>query len=400
MRAVTADHVLFDEAILAFRPRKAPKSHADSDLKGQVPLTTYLLLDFALAADIVCGNFRLRPTTQIVLPGAHAAFIAPLDLPPHLDRDSGHPFGIAVSCLVSFATGRPTHAPRDPYFLGRELDSQSTAVLALKFPVLVAGPGAHESMLSGQTLNAFARRIQEVDALLRALPWSEFARIIRAMRLVQLAHNVFRDDFALAYYLLVSAIETIARRAISRREVAERHDQEDKWEQAAIQDPVVSAVLRAYRYERGKNQYLRKRFVKYVLRYCPPREWLRLEHPLADIKAHLDTLGHTGSTNHLVRKHWFELYPEDLPEPLIEGILGNLYTYRSIFTHEGKAPPHRNPISYNRYFDEELEFDEDSGEVRRLILPNYRLVAFIAQQAILAFGKGLRHETESSNPGA
>jgi hypothetical protein len=95
----------------------------------------------------------------------------------------------------------------------------------------------------------------------------------------------------------------------------------------------------------------------------------------------------TGQYDHLREKEWDETYPSDLPENSVTEVLSDLYKYRSRFTHEGAAPPNRNPTSYNRYFDKEMEYDQNTGQLRELLLPNFRLISFIAHRSILNFAR-------------
>ncbi len=390
MRAVTADHVMFDEAIAAFREQSATSLRSDPVASDETHAA--ILTDFEIKSPVDSELYQILPTVHISLPGAYCALIAPLSIRGirgRYEREMAHQFAIAVSTIVSFATGRSIKAPRDPYHVGQRLNADAEAVLAMGFPILQAGPGAHGLRIAPRTLDSFGRTICIVTKLLRELPTEEYVSVIRAMRFVQLAHQVVRDDFALAYYLLVSAVEIVASRAVPRKRVVERHPDEHKWSEAAKEDPILKAVLRAYREERGKSQYLRKRFVQFVLDYCPPNTWAELEHPMANLQGYLEQIGDASSYDHLTRRSPFEVYPEDLPEQLVSEVLNDLYKYRSKFTHEGAAPPNRNPTSYNRFFDEEFEFDEDAGTVRRLLLPNYSLVAFIAQRSILTYAVGL-----------
>ena len=346
------------------------------------------MLDFEMPTFIDCGEFRLGPTKQVIFPGtSYSGFVAPVSLPSRIERHNGHLFAVAVSALVSFTLMRPAKSTRDDYLVGSELRENDFTTLGLQFPVLTAGPGAHECRLSVQTLENYSRSLSNVTSLLYNLPYQDYLRVIRAVRLAQLAHNNKRDDFSLAYYLLVSAIETAAQKAVRRKVVAEKHPQEDAWRSASKNNPTIKDLLTAYLQERGKSQYLRKRFVKFILDYCPPSQWADLEHPMANLVSYLQELSRSDQHEHLTTKRWDEIYPSDLPENLIREVLSDLYKTRSNFTHEGAAPPHRNPISYNRYFDIEIEYDQDTGELRELLLPNFRLISFIAQRSILSFAQ-------------
>jgi hypothetical protein len=386
MRPVTADHVMFDEAIAAFRAPSANslRSNPVASDEGHAILT-----DFEIESPIDAELYQILPTVCVTLRGAYCALIAPLSIRGQYERQTAHQFAIAVSTIVSFATGRATKAPRDSYHVGQQLNAEAEAVLAMGFPILRAGPGAHELRIATGTLDTFRGTICTVTTLLRDLPYKEYVRVFRAMRFVQLAHQVVRDDFALAYYLLVSAVEIVASRAVPLKEVKEEHPDEHLWSEAAKADTTVKALYRAYREEKGKNKYLRKRFVQFVLNYCPPNTWAELEHPMANLRSYLEEVGVASSWDHLTKRSFFEVYPEDLPEQLVKEVLKNLYTYRSKFTHEGLAPPNRDPTSHNRFFDLQYELDEHTGKAVQLLLPNYSLVAFIAQRSILTFAVGL-----------
>jgi hypothetical protein len=395
MRAVPADHLMFDEAIAAFRPESIVNS------SGAAELTTYavVLSDFEIRQSIKADSFEVLPTEEVHFPGAYAAFIAPIAFPRHEDFESiAYGFALAVSTIMSFATGRPVKVPRDPYHIGSTLERSRYVSLALSFPILIAGPGAHDVRLASSTQATFAQAIASVSKLLRTVEYDDYVRLFRAMRILQLAHQTVRDDFALAYYLLVSAIEVVASRAIPRKQVAERHPDEKAWAAAARDNPVLRTVLMAYKAERGKSQYLRRRFTEFILRYCPPAAWQQLEHPHSNLEAYIEGLTQRAYPLARTRRSPFELYPEDIPEELALDVISNLYKYRSNYTHEGAAPPHRHPVNYNRFFDDELEFDEEKGTVRRLLLPNYRLVAFIAQRSILAYADTLAKGARRAQP--
>ena len=335
LRPVTADHVLFEEAIAAYRP-------GASLLAPGPPVTHgYVLLDWALTEPIETDVFTLMPTERIDFAGARAAFVAQLALGDGHSRLSAFHFSVAGAALISLALGRPVRT-------GDSID-RVPSQLALHFPVLIAGPGLHEWQIARETLARYREAIQAVVRVVDLLPNDEYPRVMRAARLVQLAHNHVKEDFSLGYYLLVSAIEVMATQAISREEVRVEHPREREWREKGRSDPSIKVLYEAYREERGRNQYIRKRFLEFVLRYCPPSMWTELDDPLANEEAVLRELspGWASSRPRLP----FDVSPADLPEAAVTEALGNLYTYRSGFTHKGEAPPHRSPISHNRYFD-------------------------------------------------
>ena len=68
-------------------------------------------------------------------------------------------------------------------------------------------------------------------------------------------------------------------------------------------------------------------------------------------------------------------------------MLHDAYGHRSGFIHRGESPPHQQPVSSNRFFEEVFEYDESRKSLARLIVPNFRLMAYIAQHSILNFAR-------------
>lgn len=402
---MTSDFVMFDEAIAAFRPppygtklaalRLPPHEPSSEERAHDQPSEAYVLLDFAIPTTIDCGEFTLGPTSEVTFWGPHGdfsgpygAFVAPVSLPSRIAHFGGHLFALAVSALVSFTLMRPAKSPRsDLLFRGRELTEDVLLPIGLQFPVVIVGIDAHDTRLSNQTLENYGRSLAKATSLLCALPYSQYERVIRAMRLVQLAHNNMRDDFSLAYYLIVSAIETVAQKAIQKEEVKEKDPKEAVWELESANNETVQELLEAYRKLRKDRSLLSKRFVKFVLEYCPPSEWMELEHPDANRLEYLQDQFPSHRVPPLPRRPQDEKYPSDLSEDEIEKMIKNLYRYRSNFTHEGLAPPHRDPSSSNRYIQKEIHWNPDTYEEREFLLPTFRLISFIAQRSILKFAQ-------------
>ncbi len=385
-RAVTADHVLFKESIQYFRPH--PDRAASLVPRREPELFGHLLLDFNSPIEFTLGEFTIKPTTCVDLPQAYAAFVAPVELPQWVcDRHNGHLFTIALSSVFSFAAGRPTKSPRDDYLIGKTLTDSDFLALAIQFPVLVAGPGAHGVRPSKSTVERYHTYVQDAVSALYKVPYSRYLDLMQGIRLVHLAHINKRDDFSLAYALIIAAIESVAQIAVPRDDVKEQHPSEDDWISRARSDSVFKELFAAYKQERGKNQYLARRFIEFILHYCPVNSWDGLEHPYSDIAQIRSEL--TGETpdNWLTEKRWFEVYPSDLSEEQIKIMLHDAYGHRSGFIHRGESPPHQQPVSSNRFFEEVFEYDQSRKSLARLIVPNFRLMAYIAQHAILNFAR-------------
>lgn len=383
-RAVTADHVMFNECIPMFRPENIKIYDEQEQLFG------YLLLDFKLQESMQFTHFTIQPSIEYRFPGAYAAFITPVVLPRWFEFPHNlHLFSIALSAVISFISGRPAKAPRDDYMTRRrQLDENTLVELALQYPVLTAGPGAHDTHLSN--FEELKAQLQEIVQILFDIPYNKYISVMQSIRLVQLAHLIKRDDFALGYYLLVSAIEITATEAIKRKDVIVKHPLYEQWQNISKTNYEVLKLLNAYQKEIGNNHYIGKRFVNFVMNYCPPDKWSELEHPYENMLAYA-----SKQTNHdwswATKKRWDEIYPEDLTEQDIRKILSDIYKYRSNFTHKGEYPPNRIPESYNRYFDKELITKVDNKinrfYISETILPNFRLISFLAKRSIFNYIK-------------
>jgi len=379
MRAVTGDHILFSECIPALRPDTAAGWLTEEDHKPD-SFYGYLFLDFNLSIPLMFDDFQIDPSIEVKLPGAYSAFISRVKLPKWVGNHNSHFFTIALSTAVSFATGRPVKSTRDDYWAWRAFNQNTLNTLALQFPILTAGPGAHVTRLSDQTMTRLAEEVQRVVKILRELPIKHYELIIQAMRLVQLSHLVHRDDFGIAYYLLISAIESIAQSAISRKSVVEQHPKLLEWKKRAKEDPTFRELFKTYKSERGNRQYINKRFVKFIQMYSPPESWGELDDPNADFLAYMAELFPRHDISHITRRQ--EKYPVDLSAYDIRKILSDAYTHRSKFTHKGEQPPHDDPNSSNRYFDVVLQW---GTSFKSFTVPNYRLMSFLARKSILEY---------------
>jgi len=383
-RAVTADHIMFNECISKFRPEKIEISSVEKGLTG------YLLLDFNLTHTLQFKYFTIEPSIEVRLPGAYAAYISPVSLPKWFDSDHNtHLFTIGLASVISFALRRPVKAPRDGYITRREhLDENSLVELAIQFPILTAGPGAHDTRLSEESSTNMYENLQKTINIIYDIPYEIYNIAMQSIRLFHLSQMNKRDDFGLSYFLLVSSIEPIAAKAIRRKTVAYKHPKEDAWKERAKSDKDLEELLQAYKQERGKSQYLSKRLVEFIMKYCPPEQWVDLEHPRGNLVSYLEGL--TGRKDDwLIKKQWDEKYPEDLSEDEIKKLLTDLYIHRSKFTHEGKNPPHQIPESHNRFFDIQtvvINKDEDFW-VENIVLPNFQLVSFMANRSIMNYLK-------------
>jgi len=379
-RAVTADHVLFDECIDTFRQYDATQSPL---IEGKA--CSYLLTSFELPESWHLPRCTVQPSVRIQLPGAMAAFICHVENPEWVGRHNSHLYGIALSSVVSFATGRLCKSTRDDYLCTlQELRDDDLLQLALLHPVLVAGPGCVHTTLSSATRDEYKTALSSLITRLHSMPYKTYVILMQAIRLVHLSLLNKRDDFGLAYLLLVSAIESVAQQAVKRDSVRRTHPSEEAWKLKAGEVPAFAELLAAYRELRGHNQYLQERYIEFINRFAPPESWEDIvSHPLQDIVDSIKEISPSRDLEHVVRKHWFEKYPADLSAEQIREILADSYTHRSCFIHRGEQPPHREPTSFSRFFQEIHDFDGTHVVEKRLL--NYKLLLGIAQRSIVAW---------------
>ncbi|MES5057186.1 hypothetical protein ACOTSX_04135 [Bacillus velezensis] len=380
-RAVSADQVLFNECIEAFyynqNGRESSKSPHDK--------CGYLLLDFSLKETIFTEHFSIEPSYEVILPGAYKAFISRVNLPIWAENSlDSHLFTIGLASVFSFATGRPVKAPRDGYISSRELSDYALSELAIIFPILSAGPGAHSTLISSEAFKKISNNINEIVNLLYLLPYDKYKKFMQSIRLVHLGLNSKREDFGLGYYLLVSAIEPIATQAIKRKTVAPDNPELKKWRELAKENPAIQKIIDAYQQEKSKNRYISKRFVEFVLRYCPPEEWHYLEHPQENFTQVVKEMSPSASIDWITDKSPFEIYPSDLGIDEIKTILSDVYTHRSKYTHEGSNPPHKRIYDTDRFFITDYINNESVGRdsFKLITLPKFELISFIAQRSI------------------
>lgn len=377
-RAVTADHVLFDECIRAFRPdvHKWPPFDNGSSC-------SFLLTPFEISILLQFKDFNIAPSVQVMLPGANSAFISRVCNPEHVGGHNGHLFGIALSAIASFSWLKPCKSTRDDYLCRREqLTDLDYSELALNHAILVAGPGANYSKVSEAKLREMFQGLEQLTSKLLSVDIKTYRIAMQSIRLVHLSLLVKRDDFGLAYLLVVSAIEAVAQHAIKRNQVKKNHPKEAEWKLRSKDDSMFQELFESYLESRGNNQYLRERFVLFIEKFAPIEKWHDyIKHPMSDVVDSIQSYSTTNSFEHLTRKNWFEKYPEDLSSEEIRSIISDAYVHRSCFIHRGEQPPHTDPHpSSHRFFQDYRSYD--SYELTEKLLPNFELLVGLAKHSI------------------
>jgi hypothetical protein len=372
------DHIIFEECIASMFNYLSGTSRCGPDAKIR---RGCVLLDFRLKTTLVFCDIRVLPSVEIQLKGPYRAFVSPIEfgrLDPFFDgvRES-----IAVSTVLAFATQHVVRAPRGFLFTSRERASQLDEI-AIHFPVLTAGPGCNVYELEESREGKFSQDFEKTFGALQQASSSDFAFILRVLRLLQLANENLRSDFSLAYALLVASIESVAQKAVSRKHLRETHPSEEKWQERSRSDPEFSELYRAYKEQRGRNQYLKARFVEFVMEYCPIGKWSDLEHPASELAEYLESVTGRQQDNWIMDTPWYEARPEGLTDEQARAILAEVYGYRSMFIHQGAPPPNRDPASSNHFFELIHEVAPNGTDIRSVVVPSFRLLQFIGRRAI------------------
>lgn len=381
MRAVTVDHVLFDECIEAFRP------HPDRQYL-RIPGPTrhsYLFTDFGLQDDWQLPHCLVHKSQRVDLVSSYRAYVCVVDNPVWADSLNSHLYGVALASIVSFATGRLCKSTRtDLYTMPHEpCNDFQLCQLGIYHPILWAGSGSVHTSLTDARQADYKERVSSLITTLHAVSYEKYLLLMQAVRLVHLSLSNKREDFGLAYLLIVSAIESVARKAISRNSVRKQHPSERIWETRAVEDQSFKDLLVAYKDARGTNHYLKERYVRFIERFAPADTWEAIiAHPLQGIADHESP----KSAERLVAKGFHEKYPSDLSADEISKMLADSYDHRSTFVHVGKQPPHRQPVSLDRFF-QVLRQESDEHRVVETLLPNYELLLGIARHSIRAWAE-------------
>lgn len=382
IRAVLADHIMFKEAIDVFRfiDGIAPVAQENGNRHA------YLLSTFELEKEYANARFTVRATEKVMLPGARASVILPVKfLGPLTLLHGNHLAGIAASAILTLASLRAVVSPRDPYLSMRTLSDQDKIDLAVQSSFLMAGPGAITTKLSSHLQASVMQDTSDIVKHLMEIEYKDYEKLMQAIRLFQLAILIKRDDFDLAFSLLVAHIEvmatlTVARGTGSSKRVVRYSPVEEKIEKYCREsgDSQLKAWFSATIKKQGA---LKTRFVRYLQNNVSPKLWESVRHPYQDISDMMQAYGVEDNSNSLTQKAWYEVYPTELDEAQVESIFSDTYIYRSKFVHKGMPTPYISPTNYTRYFDV-LTIVEDR-QISEKVLINFDAFASIAKYCFM-----------------
>lgn len=381
-RAVLSDHVLFRECMFYLREDLHLQTHRISTSPVRKTFSC-ICTTFHITKTWDLGDFSINPPYEVQFPSAKKSLISFVNNPNWIINEGFvHPllFGEVLSCLISFITLLPVKSPRDSHSLSgmEDLDSISSSCLndiALTLPFIWAGTGAHQSRLTVEQEDNFIEELKELIFLLKNVEEKLYSFSLEVIRLIHLSILVRRDDFGLAYLLLVSAIEAVAQKAVKRDSVKVSDPKEKEWTEIARNKGVLNEefkeLLGLYKDARGKNQYLSKRYTKFIMDFCPPQDW---EDIVVSRYSNFD-------------REWNDFmqgskHPSVMETEEVESILNKAYNYRSRFVHSATQPPHEAPqASMNKFFEVIRNFDSNSHELQ--ISPTYELMLAIAKHSIM-----------------
>lgn len=362
MRSEAANnHVSFESCIEAFRPTKEIPEYG----RGWVS-ESYILTDFKLLEPWALPNCTIHPSTKISITGTHSAFISKVEI--HTERQKNFLFNIALASIITFATGRVCRAHRNEYFMVHEgFKDESHLELALTHPIITCGPGT-QCNLPENILATHANNVSSLINKLLSLPPKKYNEAMQAIRLVHLSASSQKDDFGLSYLLIVVAIES-ASKAEAGKPKRHQHPKETEWNTK----PELHELLKAYQDASSKNYDLKKRYVDFILKYAPITEW---EQAVPDPNEHITSL-----TTYKLTKRDSDIYPEELTEELIAKLLGDSYSHRSGYVHQGQQPPHKEiGFTSTRFF--EIEYGVLGNNYTTAIRPTYEALKGLAKYSI------------------
>ncbi|MEC4239269.1 hypothetical protein [Pseudomonas sp. DSV-1] len=372
-RQVTDDHILFDECIEAFRPK-----HSFGHFEPSACNQAYLLTDFDLSNEWKLPHCTIHPAVTMDLPGPYCAFICRMDMHETPAFNTAHFYSIALSSIITFATGRLCKPIRKAFLCPAPdgLTDEELEIASLSHPVLHAGTGSTHTFLAETTQQKHCKTVESIVLKLSTLPYKQYIIAMQAIRLTYLSLSNKRDDFGLAYLLIISAIESVAQHAFPIKKQTRRNPKEALWSKLTEGNEDLTELLQQYKEARNHKSLIKEQYLEFINTFAPPSTWSSLvRHPFQHTDEYSIGRGLNLTGSHTRKRGW-EIYPEDLTTEQIQEVLGKSYTHRSCFIHRGEQPPHQNPQAFSPYFQ---NFFDPNGMG---ILPNYELLFGIAQHSI------------------
>ncbi|AOA58289.1 hypothetical protein [Acinetobacter larvae] len=380
-RFVLADHVLFEECLYYLRSDLYNKNQ-EFQFGEKQPSFSCISTTFEISKPWKLADFTIQPSISISLPASYKSLFSFLENPNWiLNKLSTQPhlFGEILSTLVSFVTLTPVKSPRNGYGLEfndiNNIPQHCIDEVALTLPFLAAGPGAHISLLKTDEEDCFILELNELIENLKTISEKNYVIFLQSIRLLQLSLVFKRDDFGLAYLLLISAIEAVAQNNKNSLKVERNIDtrlKESHWQELTKGDPSLEELFAEYKRIRHANdkKALTDIFTDFIFEFAPPEIWENIVISRYD-------------WNEYPYDSSSEFHPSKMQKNDLISIIKKTYAYRSGFVHAGKQPPHTDPQSiYNKFF-ETIQFSETQDKtIEKLVTPTYELMLGIAKTSI------------------
>ncbi|HCG7540919.1 TPA: hypothetical protein NJ416_000904 [Vibrio parahaemolyticus] len=363
-----SDHVLFDECVKVLREDTYTQGviHAKSDTYS------YIVTSFCLPEDWEFDDFIISKSEKIEFFGLHAACVSCIKNPGYMNEFDSHLFGQTIAAIMSFSTRKPCKSTRSPQSSHiKLLDESIKKRIALNNPIQICADGAFIIDLPKDKTENFRSDLLELVRQLKSLDKSDYLAVMNSLRLVHMSLLNKRDDFGLAYSLLVASIEAISKVAFSKSEYKESNEKLERWKEITADNVELTELFKEYKAECSNKGYSKKTFKMFIERYAPFSSWDALvEQPLSDIDDNL--LKGALSRIEIFTKKPSQCSPDSLSESL-----DNAYKYRSTLVHSGKQPPHIDPSPmHDLYFIDTLRCNKPS------IAPTYDLLLGLATTSI------------------
>lgn len=322
MRAITADQVLYDECINAFR-------NIDDYFEVALKKESYSIISLGFSLDFPWefDDFFIERSCRVNLPSAHAAFISVVKNPESVDAFHAHFFSLALASIVTFATGMPCKSTRSDYFtfenfqgVKRDLTEYDLSKLSYINPRLAAGPGNDKVNVSIEMQQFYFGSVNDIVRLLRKVKKEDYKIAMRAIRLMYLSIATKKDDFGLAYSLAIAAIEAMSQSMNYERVKDER---ESTWKEKGKADPDFKFLLGKY-HDGARLSNLKNNFVRFIKEYGKIDFCEKLEKRSRQVRG--------------------EVPPREISIEHLDVILKDAYHNRSSFFHVGTQPPHMIPV--------------------------------------------------------
>ncbi|MCJ8155626.1 hypothetical protein MKJ01_17855 [Chryseobacterium sp. SSA4.19] len=374
---ITADHVLFDDCIYTFRN----SGYNSIDDNAMNKLYCVILSPFEITSSWDLGHCIIHPSQEVRIDGPYLSFVNIVEISDKIHFSNCHLYSHALCAILSSITLTPFKSPRNRHYYRTlpSLSQEALKVIANSHPILFAGPVGNVITLSHEEQFKIRDESIEIINKLHSLNYDSYVIFMQNFRMLHLSLINKREDFGLAYSLIVASIESAAQKAIKREKVKDVNPKDAIWSKLSENDPEFAQVFKAYKISRGLNTYLKERYVKFILEYAPISEW-ELNVPDRN-KKYIESSQGSDLDLKEIERHYNGNHPIDLSIDEINEILAQSYKHRSNFIHQGKQPPHREPNTTTRFF-QTFSIYNNEGSLQNVILPNYELMLSIAKQSL------------------